>query len=91
MTLIKGEKLVRFIEKFGTHILVGLSIGGKDLVLVKQDVSSSLEPSELKRHLDELGNQLFTGTCSFLPRSKDQKYKVSFLFIIININIFFKQ
>ncbi|XP_047173604.1 MACPF domain-containing protein At1g14780 isoform X2 [Vigna umbellata] len=73
---LQGEKLVRFIEKFGTHILVGLSIGGKDLVLVKQDVSSSLEPSELKRHLDELGNQLFTGTCSFLPRSKDQKYKV---------------
>ncbi|ESW32436.1 hypothetical protein PHAVU_002G322500 [Phaseolus vulgaris] len=68
--------LARFIENFGTHILVGLSIGGQDLVLVKQDVSSSLEPSELKGHLDELGNQLFTGTCSFLPRSKDQKYKV---------------
>jgi len=78
----------RFIENFGTHILVGLSIGGQDLVLVKQDVSSSLEPSELKGHLDELGNQLFTGTCSFLPRSKDQKYKVSFVYIIINKDIY---
>ncbi|KAL9330270.1 hypothetical protein ACSQ67_005273 [Phaseolus vulgaris] len=77
-----------FIENFGTHILVGLSIGGQDLVLVKQDVSSSLEPSELKGHLDELGNQLFTGTCSFLPRSKDQKYKVSFVYIIINKDIY---
>ncbi|RZC14054.1 MACPF domain-containing protein isoform C [Glycine soja] len=71
----KGENFIRFIENFGTHILVGLSIGGKDLVLVKQDVSSNLEPSELKKHLDELGNQLFNGTCNFLPKSKEQKYK----------------
>ncbi|XP_027342769.1 MACPF domain-containing protein At1g14780 [Abrus precatorius] len=68
--------LARFIEKFGTHILVGLSIGGKDLVLVKQDVSSNLGQSELKKHLDELGNQLFTGTCNFLPKTKEQKHKV---------------
>lgn len=75
----KGENFIRFIENFGTHILVGLSIGGKDLVLVKQDVSSNLEPSELKKHLDELGNQIFNGTCNFLPKSKEQKYKVSFV------------
>ncbi|RDX75223.1 MACPF domain-containing protein [Mucuna pruriens] len=68
--------LARFIENFGTHILVGLGVGGKDLVLVKQDVSSNLGPSEIKKHLDELGDQLFTGTCNFLPKSKEQKYKV---------------
>ncbi|CAJ2676042.1 unnamed protein product [Trifolium pratense] len=68
--------LARFIENFGTHILVGLSIGGKDLLLVKQDVSSNLGPSELKNHLDELGEQLFSGTCNFLPKNKDQKHKV---------------
>ncbi|XP_029128403.1 MACPF domain-containing protein At1g14780 isoform X2 [Cajanus cajan] len=72
----QGENFIRFIENFGTHILVGLGIGGKDLVLVKQDESSNLEPSELKMHLDELGNQLFNGTCNFLPKSKDQKHKV---------------
>ncbi|KAJ1418364.1 Membrane attack complex component/perforin [Sesbania bispinosa] len=69
--------LARFIKKFGTHILVGLSIGGKDLIFVKQDVSSTLPPSELKKHLHELGDQLFTGTCNFLPKTcKDQKHKV---------------
>ncbi|KAL5052482.1 hypothetical protein RYX36_033164 [Vicia faba] len=68
--------LARFIENFGTHILVGLSIGGKDLLLVKQDVSSNLGPSELKIHLDELGDQLFSGTCNFLPKKKDQKHKI---------------
>lgn len=73
---------IRFIEKFGTHILVGLSIGGKDLLLVKQEVSSNLSPSDLKNHLDELGDQLFTGTCNFLPKNKEQKHKVIYLPII---------
>ncbi|TXG57072.1 hypothetical protein EZV62_018385 [Acer yangbiense] len=68
--------LARFIEKYGTHIIVGLSVGGQDVVLVKQDQSSNLVPSDLKKHLDDLGDQLFTGACSFPPRIKDQqKYK----------------
>lgn len=66
----------RFIEKYGTHVVVGLSVGGQDVVLVKQDKSSNLGPSELKKHLDNLGDQLFTGTCSFIPNSKEQKHKV---------------
>lgn len=66
----------RFIEKYGTHIIVGLSIGGQDILLVKQDKSSELEPSELKKHLDELGEQLFTGTCNFSPRYSKSKEKV---------------
>ncbi|KDP38138.1 hypothetical protein JCGZ_04781 [Jatropha curcas] len=67
--------LARFIEKYGTHIIVGLSIGGQDVVLVRQDKSSNLGPSELKKHLDDLGDQLFTGTCNFIPKSRDQKNK----------------
>ncbi|KAL3635925.1 hypothetical protein CASFOL_020472 [Castilleja foliolosa] len=59
--------LARFIEKYGTHIIVGLSIGGKDMVLLKQDKCSNMEPSQLKNHLDNLGDQLFNGTCSFYP------------------------
>lgn len=73
----------RFIEKYGTHIVVGLSIGGQDVVLVKQDKSSNLEPSELKTHLENLGDQLFTGTCSFAPKSKEHKHKVCKSSIII--------
>jgi hypothetical protein len=66
----------RFIEKYGTHIIVGLSIGGQDILLVKQDKSSELGPSELKKHLDELGDQLFTGTCNFSPHYSKSKEKV---------------
>lgn len=68
----------RFIEKYGTHIIVGLSIGGQDMLLVKQDKSSELGPSELKKHLDELGDQLFTGTCNFSPHDSKTKEKVLF-------------
>ncbi|PKA47181.1 MACPF domain-containing protein CAD1 [Apostasia shenzhenica] len=55
--------LTRFIEKYGTHVIVGVSVGGQHVVYVRQDHSSSLSPSELKLNLDQLGDQLFTGTC----------------------------
>lgn len=71
-----GKLCDRFIEKYGTHVIVGLSIGGHDVVLVRQDKSSNLEPSLLKKHLYDLGDQLFTGTCRFAPKTKDQKQKV---------------
>ncbi|CAA3028813.1 Hypothetical predicted protein [Olea europaea subsp. europaea] len=70
--------LARFIEKYGTHIIVGLSIGGQDVVLVKQDKSSNMEPSQLKNHLYNLGDQLFNGACTFSPqqcKTKEQKNK----------------
>ncbi|PQQ18828.1 MACPF domain-containing protein [Prunus yedoensis var. nudiflora] len=70
--------LARFIEKYGTHIVVGLSIGAEDVVFVKQDKSSNMEPSDLKNHLNELGDQHFTGTCNFSPlhsKAKDQRHK----------------
>ncbi|KAH1030643.1 hypothetical protein J1N35_042817 [Gossypium stocksii] len=76
--------LARFIEKYGTHIIVGLSIGGHDVVLVRQDKSSNLEPSLLKKHLYDLGDQLFTGTCRFAPKTKDQKQKIPEAFNIFD-------
>ena len=69
-----------FIEKYGTHIIVGLGLGGQDVVYVKQDNSSPLSPSEIKEHLDKLGDQLFTGTCTLPPsnrKNRDHKFKVS--------------
>jgi hypothetical protein len=46
---------------------VGLSMGGQDVVYVKQDTSSPLSPAEIKAHLDRLGGQLFTGACAVPP------------------------
>jgi hypothetical protein len=57
----------RFINTYGTHVVVGLSMGGQDVVYVKQDTSSPLSPAEIKAHLDRLGDQLFTGACAVTP------------------------
>lgn len=67
--------IARFIDKYGTHVVVGLSVGGQDVVYVKQDGSSALPPAEIKEHLDRLGDQLFTGACVMPPlrcKSKDK-------------------
>nr|GEX73328.1 hypothetical protein [Tanacetum cinerariifolium] len=57
----------QFIEKYGTHMIVGISIGWPDVILMKQTKSSNLEPSQLKNQLEDLGDQLFNGACSFSP------------------------
>jgi hypothetical protein len=54
-------------------------MGGQDVVYVKQEKSSLLPESEIKEHLEKLGDQLFTGTCTLRPshfKSRDHKIKV---------------
>ncbi|KAJ4754069.1 MACPF domain-containing protein [Rhynchospora pubera] len=76
-----------FIENYGTHVVVGLSMGGQDVVYVKQDKSSQLPLCEIKHNLDKLGDQLFTGICT-LPlqqrKSKENKSKVSGAFNVFD-------
>ncbi|KAG5387141.1 hypothetical protein IGI04_038611 [Brassica rapa subsp. trilocularis] len=48
---------------YGTHVITGVSVGGQDVVVVRQDRSSDLETDLLRHHLYDLGDQLFTGTC----------------------------
>lgn len=53
------------------------------MVLVRQDKLSNMESSQLKNHLDELGDQLFSGICNFCPqqcKSREQMHKVFSLF-----------
>ncbi|WVZ73758.1 hypothetical protein U9M48_022035 [Paspalum notatum var. saurae] len=81
--------IARFIERYGTHVVVGLSMGGQDVVYVKQDGSSALPPSSLKEHLDRLGDQLFTGACAMPPlrsKSKD-KFKMPEAFNVFDAQV----
>ncbi|WOL06608.1 MACPF domain-containing protein [Canna indica] len=81
--------IARFIENYGTHVIVGLSVGGLDVIYVKQGRSSTLSSSELKQHLDKLGDQLFTGTCALPPlhgKSKEHKLKVPEAFNVFDPN-----
>ncbi|KAL6912169.1 hypothetical protein ACP4OV_000974 [Aristida adscensionis] len=81
--------IASFIEKYGTHVVVGISMGGQDVVYVKQDWSSPLSPSEIQEHLDRLGDQLFTGACAMPParcRSKD-KFKIPEAFNVFDAQL----
>ncbi|XP_071720201.1 MACPF domain-containing protein At1g14780-like [Rutidosis leptorrhynchoides] len=75
--------LARFIQTYGTHIIVGMGVGGQDIICVKQKPSSTIQPAELRGYLDDLGDIIFSdGASPSLPerKSKDGKQKVPEVF-----------
>ncbi|XP_073157401.1 MACPF domain-containing protein At4g24290-like [Henckelia pumila] len=74
--------LSRFIETYGTHIVVELAVGGQDLLCVKQRSSSLIPSAELKGYLEELGDCLFSDTNSPIleRKAKDNPKKVPEVF-----------
>ncbi|KAM3702796.1 hypothetical protein ACB098_04G050200 [Castanea mollissima] len=51
--------LARFVEKYGTHVIVGVKIGGKDLIYAKQQHSSSLQPADVQKKLKDMADKMF--------------------------------
>ncbi|KAF3451441.1 hypothetical protein FNV43_RR07536 [Rhamnella rubrinervis] len=51
--------LAEFIEKYGTHIVVGVKMGGKDVVNIKQLQNSNLQPIEVQKKLKRLADERF--------------------------------
>ncbi|XP_044978562.1 MACPF domain-containing protein At4g24290 isoform X1 [Hordeum vulgare subsp. vulgare] len=51
--------LARFIQKFGTHIVVGVKMGGKDVIYLKQQHSSSLQAVDVQKRLKEMSDRRF--------------------------------
>ncbi|GFQ03961.1 macpf domain-containing protein at4g24290 [Phtheirospermum japonicum] len=51
--------LARFINKFGTHVIVGVKMGGKDVIYVKQQHSSSLQPADVQKKLKVMADKRF--------------------------------
>ncbi|KDP32563.1 hypothetical protein JCGZ_13113 [Jatropha curcas] len=75
--------LARFIRSFGTHIIVGMAVGGQDLICVRQKPTSPIPPAELRKHLEDLGDFLFSDrrSPSLLQRNtRDGKQKVPEVF-----------
>ncbi|KAJ0089123.1 hypothetical protein Patl1_31527 [Pistacia atlantica] len=52
--------LASFIENFGTHVITSVTIGGKDVIYVKQHHSSPLSTMEIKNYVQDVGNQRFS-------------------------------
>ncbi|XP_063939126.1 MACPF domain-containing protein CAD1 [Daucus carota subsp. sativus] len=74
--------LASFIENFGTHIITAVTIGGKDVIYVKQHQSSPLSKMEMKNYVQDIGSQRFspteTHTSSGLLKYKDKAIDPSF-------------
>ncbi|KAL3630255.1 hypothetical protein CASFOL_023239 [Castilleja foliolosa] len=52
--------LARFIDKYGTHVIVGVKMGGKDIIYVKQHYSSPLQPIDVQKRLKDVADRRFT-------------------------------
>nr|KYP48386.1 hypothetical protein KK1_029917 [Cajanus cajan] len=68
--------LASFIENFGTHVITSITIGGKDVIYVKQHHTSPLSKLEMKNYIQDIGNQRFSDinshTSSGQTKSKDK-------------------
>ncbi|KAK4378702.1 hypothetical protein RND71_000564 [Anisodus tanguticus] len=53
--------LAWFIEKFGTHVIVGIKMGGKDVIYMKQQHISSLLPADVQKRLKAMTDKRFSG------------------------------
>ncbi|KAI4298949.1 hypothetical protein L6164_032454 [Bauhinia variegata] len=51
--------LARFIETFGTHVIVGVKMGGKDVIYLKQQHSSTLQLADVQKRLMEVADRRF--------------------------------
>lgn len=66
---------------------MGLAVGGRDLICVKQRPSSGIPPAELRGYLEDLGDCLFTDgkSPSLLERkARDGKQKVYYFYNLIS-------
>ncbi|XWS13057.1 hypothetical protein CRYUN_Cryun36dG0004700 [Craigia yunnanensis] len=54
------SSLASFIENFGTHVISSVTIGGKDVIYIKQHHSSPLSTMEINNYVQDIGNQRFS-------------------------------
>lgn len=57
---LKKFLVCRFIESYGTHVITSVTIGGKDVIYVKQHSSSHLSSMDIKNYIQVIGDQRFS-------------------------------
>ncbi|RVW79046.1 MACPF domain-containing protein CAD1 [Vitis vinifera] len=63
-----------FIENYGTHIVTSATIGGRDVVYVRQHQLSPLSSSDIENYVKDIGDQRFLDPKS-QPTAAPLKYK----------------
>ncbi|KAH9330221.1 hypothetical protein KI387_002329, partial [Taxus chinensis] len=70
--------LARFIEKYGTHVIVGVKMGGRDVIYVKQPQTSNHQTTDVQRLLKRIADERFAdanGRFSFESEETSRKDK----------------
>ena len=67
----------RFIDTYGTHIIVGVKMGGKDVIYAKQQHSSKLQPEELQKRLKEVADKRFVEATGVQNMASDRMHPSS--------------
>ncbi|KAK9714503.1 hypothetical protein RND81_06G099400 [Saponaria officinalis] len=52
--------LASFIENYGTHVITSTTIGGRDVVYVRQHESSLLSSADIENYVKDIADQRFT-------------------------------
>ncbi|XP_038894492.1 MACPF domain-containing protein NSL1 [Benincasa hispida] len=52
--------LAEFIEKYGTHVVVGVKMGGKDVIFMRQLRESNVEQTDVQKKLKKLADEKFS-------------------------------
>ncbi|KAK7318864.1 hypothetical protein RJT34_03571 [Clitoria ternatea] len=68
------SSLASFIENYGTHIVTSATIGGRDVIYIRQHQSSSLSASDIEKYVNDIGDDRFLGEKN-LSGSGPLKYK----------------
>ncbi|TVU00563.1 hypothetical protein EJB05_54026, partial [Eragrostis curvula] len=66
--------LAEFIDKYGTHVIVGVKMGGKDVVCVKQLKGSNLTQSDVQAKLKKLAEDKFSEDRAGSSTARDDKF-----------------
>lgn len=68
--------LASFVEKYGTHVIVGIKIGGKDVICIKQHASSSWSAVAVQKVLEAKSKERFSSAEGNTSREKINKGKI---------------
>lgn len=60
------SSLASFIENFGTHIITSVTIGGRDVIYVKQHHSSPLSSMDIQKYVKDIADRRFSATDNYV-------------------------
>lgn len=70
--------ILSFIENYGTHIVTSATVGGRDVVYIRQHQSSSLSAPDIENYVKDIGDDRFLDVKNVLgPGPLKYKEKVS--------------